>query len=336
MAEGSRMASGAVLVTDELQRQALGTPPEGWRYALWAELEAGDVPAAEVGFAVISREGGTARRTLLRGLPAVEHVQVLSVGYDYVAEYVPPGARLHNAASVIAETTAEQGLLGILAVLRRLPQYVRAQDRADWVDVDDPGSEIPAAALDSLVGATVVQLGHGVVGKALARRVEACGAEVVPFARSARTEAGREVRALAEVGEWLPRADVVASALPLGPGTQGFVDAAFLARMRDGALFTNVGRGPTVDTTALVTELATGRIRASLDVVEPEPLPADHPLWRMPNVLLTPHMAGDARTTARDLAALVAAQVETYRAGRPLIDDVTDQAPATGPDARRG
>jgi phosphoglycerate dehydrogenase-like enzyme len=320
------MVSGAVLVTDELQLRALGTPPEGWRHALWSELEAGDVPAADVRFAVISRAGGPARRRALRELPAVEHVQVLSVGYDYVAEYVPPGARLHNAAAVIAETTAEQALLGILAVLRRLPQYVRAQERSDWVDVDDPGSEIPAAALESLVGATVVQLGHGVVGKALARRLEACGAVVVPFARSARTEAGRQVHALADVGEWLPRADVVASALPLGPETHGFVDAAFLARMRDGALFGNVGRGATVDTAALLGELATGRIRASLDVVDPEPLPADHPLWRMPNVLLTPHMAGDARSTARDLAALVAAQVEAYRAGRPLVDDVTDLA----------
>jgi phosphoglycerate dehydrogenase-like enzyme len=260
----------------------------------------------------------------MRKLSRVERVQVLSVGYDYVAEYVPAGARLHNAASVIAETTAEQGLLGILAALRRLPDYVRAQDRGDWVDVDDPTSAIPASVLESLVGATVVQLGHGVVGKALARRLEACGATVVPFARTARVEAGRHVRPLGELENWLARADVVASALPLGPETRRFVDAAFLARMGDGALFSNIGRGATVDTAALVAELATGRIRASLDVVDPEPLPADHPLWRMPNVLLTPHMAGDARSTARDLAALVAGQVEAYRAGRPLIDDVTD------------
>jgi phosphoglycerate dehydrogenase-like enzyme len=227
---------------------------------------------------------------------------------------------------VIAETTAEQGLLGILAALRRLPDYVRAQDRGDWVDVNDPTSAIPASALESLVGATVVQFGHGVVGKALARRLEACGADVVPFART-RVEAGRRVRSLDELDGWLPRADVVASALPLGPETRRIVDAAFLARLRDGALFSNVGRGATVDTGALTAELATGRIRASLDVVDPEPLPADHPLWRMPNVLLTPHMAGDARTTARDLAALVAAQVEAYRTGHPLIDDVTDHLP---------
>jgi phosphoglycerate dehydrogenase-like enzyme len=311
-----------VLLTDELQRRALGEPPAGWRFVLWTELEAGAVAAADVRFVVISREGGVPRRRLLAGLPHVERVQVLSVGYDYVTEFVPAGAYLHNAAAVIAEPTAEQGLLGLLAALRRLPQYVRAQDRAEWVDVDDPASEIPAAALGSLVGATVVQLGHGVVGKALARRLEVCGAEVVPFARTARIEAGRQVHALAEVGEWLPRADVVTSALPLSPETRRFVDARFLAAMRDGALFGNVGRGGTVDTDDLVAELATGRIRASLDVVDPEPLPADHPLWRMPNVLLTPHMAGDTSFTARDLASLVAAQFRAYLDGRELVDEV--------------
>lgn len=321
------MDPGVVLVTDELQLRTIGTSTPGWRLALWEELEAGAVPERDVRFVVIDRRGGIARRRRLQRLPGVDRVQVLSVGYDYVAEYVPAGARLHNAASVIAETTAEQGLLGILAALRRLPQYVRAQDRGEWVDVDDPASEIPAAALESLVGATVVQLGHGVVGKALARRLEACGAEVVPFARTGRVEAGRQVRPLDELAGWLSRADVVTSVLPLSPQTRRFVDAAFLARMRDGALFGNVGRGATVDTAALVAELATGRIRASLDVVDPEPLPADHPLWRMPNVLLTPHMAGDARSTACDLAALVAAQVAAYRTGRPLIDDVTDQLP---------
>lgn len=325
---------GAVLVTDELQRKALGTPPPGWRFALWSEFEAGAVPAEDVRFVTISREGGVPRRTLMAGLPAVERVQCLSVGYDYVADFVPPRAHLHNAAAVIAETTAEQGLLGVLAVLRRLPQYVRAQDRRDWVDVDDPTSEIPAAALDSLVGATVVQLGHGVVGKAWARRLEACGAEVVPFARTERFEAGRRVLALTALDEWLPRADVVASALPLSPQTHRFVDAAFLARMRDGALFSNIGRGATVDTEALTAALRTGRIRASLDVVDPEPLPAEHPLWGLPNVLLTPHMAGDARGTARDLAALVAAQVAAYLAGHELVDEVRGPAADVGVRAR--
>jgi phosphoglycerate dehydrogenase-like enzyme len=314
-----------VLVTDERQRRALGEPPQGWRHVLWSEFEAGAAAAGDVRFAVIDRAGGTARRRRLRDLPAVDHVQVLSVGVDYVAEYVPAGARLHNAAAVVTETTAEQGLLGILAALRRLPDYVRAQDRAEWVAVADPASAIPASALGSLVGATVVQLGHGGVGKALARRLEACRAEVVPFARTARVEEGRRVRALGELDGWLPRADVVVSVLPLGPATRGFVDAAFLARMRDGALFANIGRGATVDTEALVAALATGRIGASLDVVEPEPLPADHPLWRLPNVLLTPHMAGDARTTAADLAALVATQVAAYRDGRAPADDVTDR-----------
>ncbi|SDG39766.1 NAD(P)-dependent oxidoreductase [Pseudonocardia oroxyli] len=311
-----------VLVVDELQRRALGAPA-GWRVASWEEFEAGAVPAADVRFVVISREGGVERRRRMRDLPAVERVQVMSVGFDYVMDHLPSGARLHNAAAVIAETTAEQGLLNILAALRRLPDYVRAQDRADWVDVDDPTSEIPAAGLRSLVGATVVQLGHGVVGKALARRLAACGAEVVAFARSARIEAGRPVLPLAELDEWLPRADVVASALPLSPATRGLVDAAFLARMKDGALFSNVGRGATVDTADLTAAVATGRIGASLDVVDPEPLPADHPLWRLPNVLLTPHMAGDHRGTLGELAALVAAQFEAYRTGRPLVDDVT-------------
>jgi phosphoglycerate dehydrogenase-like enzyme len=120
----------------------------------------------------------------------------------------------------------------------------------------------------------------------------------------------------------LPEADVVVVVVPLTGETTGMVDAAFLAAMRDGALLVNAARGPVVDTAALTAELATGRIAAAVDVTDPEPLPAGHPLWQMPNVLLTPHVAASVGQTLPRAYALAGDQIRRYAAGESLINVV--------------
>ncbi len=122
------------------------------------------------------------------------------------------------------------------------------------------------------------------------------------------------VHPITELPELLPRADVVVLLTPATDETRGMVDAKFLAQMKDGALLVNVARGVIVDTDALVAELSTERIRAALDVTDPEPLPAGHPLWSAPNVLINPHRGGASTAFAPRVARLVRAQLERYRA----------------------
>jgi phosphoglycerate dehydrogenase-like enzyme len=130
------------------------------------------------------------------------------------------------------------------------------------------------------------------------------------------------VHGIDELPDLLPEADVVVLIVPLTDETRGMVDAAFLARMRDGALLVNGARGPVVDTEALTAELATGRIGAAVDVTDPEPLPADHPLWTMSNFLLTPHVAGSVRGLLPRAYRLAGDQIRRYVSGEPLINVV--------------
>jgi len=156
-------------------------------------------------------------------------------------------------------------------------------------------------------------VGYGNIGRALARCLEPFGVEVVGVARRARDGA----RAEADLPELLPRADAVVLLVPLSDATAGMVDAAFLARMRDGALLVNAGRGPVVDTGALVAELERGRLRAVLDVTDPEPLPAGHPLWDLA-LAITPHDAGDTPDADQRAFELAAEQLARYVRGEPL------------------
>jgi phosphoglycerate dehydrogenase-like enzyme len=127
-----------------------------------------------------------------------------------------------------------------------------------------------------------------------------------------------------ELPRLLPEADVVVLIVPVTPETRGMVDASFLAAMKDGALLVNAARGVVVDTDALVAELTGGRLRAALDVTEPEPLPEGHPLWSAPNLLLTPHVAGAVPNTNERAAAALIDQLQRILAGQPLANVVAD------------
>jgi phosphoglycerate dehydrogenase-like enzyme len=197
----------------------------------------------------------------------------------------------------------------ILAYLRDFPHFIRAQARGEWA----------YRPTDELAGKNVLIVGAGDIGEAVAARLAPFEVGLVRVARQARPG----VRSVAELPELLPAADVVVLTVPLTAATTGLVDAAFLAAMPDGAVLVNAARGPVVDTGALTAALATGRIGAALDVTDPEPLPADHPLWSMPNVLLTPHTAASVQGTLRRAYGLVGEQVRRYAAGQPLKNVVS-------------
>ncbi|MEU5917968.1 2-hydroxyacid dehydrogenase [Streptomyces sp. NPDC047141] len=245
----------------------------------------------------------------LAAMTSVRVVQTLSAGIDHVTPGIgslPPGVALCNAKGVHEASTAELTLALILASLRGIPGFVRGQDAEEW----------RAGFYPALADKSVLIVGYGSIGAAIEDRLAPfeC-ARVARVARSARTTERGPVHALTDLPALLPEADVVVLSTPLTPATTGLADAGFLARMKDGALLVNVARGPVVDTSALLKEVGSGRITAALDVTDPEPLPAGHPLWHAPGVLISPHVGGSTSAFMPRAKRLIAAQVRRFAAG---------------------
>jgi phosphoglycerate dehydrogenase-like enzyme len=167
-----------------------------------------------------------------------------------------------------------------------------------------------------LTGKTVLLVGHGAIGKEIERMLAPFRVNLLRVARSARSEP--EVHPVADLDSLLPRADVVVLILPSTAESYRLIGARRLALMPQGALLVNAARGPVVDTDALVDALQSGRIRAALDVTDPEPLPEGHPLWSCPNLLLTPHVAGSSPQFAPRSLAIAAGELRRYIDGAPL------------------
>lgn len=243
---------------------------------------------------------------------SVRLVQGQSIGYEGVDKLLPAGVPFANAASVHETATAELAVALTVAAQRRLPEFVRAQDRGQWDFLFAPG----------LADRRVLLLGFGGVGKAVAARLAGFEVDLVPVATHSREEDGFHVHSIQELPELLPGAEIVVLTLPGGAATRHIIGAAELAALPDDALVVNVGRGPLVDTDALVREVQSGRLRAALDVVDPEPLPSDHPLWHLPGVLLTPHIGGATSAMRPRIARLVHAQIERMLAGESPLNVV--------------
>jgi phosphoglycerate dehydrogenase-like enzyme len=231
-------------------------------------------------------------------------LQVLSAGTDWIERHVPPWVTLCNARGARDIPVAEWVLGSLLGAA--YGQFDAARDRV-WRDAR------PAELHDT----TVLILGFGSIGRAVQERLAVFGARVVGVASRRRDG----VHGMDELPALLPAADAVVVLTPLTEATRGLVDAAFLARMRGGALLVNAGRGPVVDTGALVAELRSGRLRAVLDVTDPEPLPAGHPLWDLA-LAITPHDAGDSPAADERAARLAAEQLARFARGEPLINVV--------------
>jgi phosphoglycerate dehydrogenase-like enzyme len=293
----------------------LGQAPAGVTVEVCADVDAPPSDPAGVEFWVPPFLSTAAQAGIVAKLADLRVVQLLSAGADVWVDRVPDGVVLCDGRGVHDSSTAEWVVTAILSYLRRFPAFALAQARAEWSYADHTPT-------DELAGKRVLVVGAGSIGAAIGARLAPFDVSLTWVARTARPAEG--VHGVAELPRLLPDADVVVLIVPLTAHTRGLVDARFLAAMRDGALLVNAARGPVADTAALTEALATGRLNAALDVTDPEPLPADHPLWRLPNVLITPHVGGSVRGLLPRAYRLVGEQLRRYAAGQPLANVVTD------------
>jgi phosphoglycerate dehydrogenase-like enzyme len=243
-------------------------------------------------------------------LPSLKTIQLLSAGADHVLPHIPGHVTLCNARGAHTAATAELTVGLIIASLRKLPRFAVQQRDGQW----------KGSLSDPIAGKRVLIVGYGDIGAAVERRLAGWEVTVERVARHARDG----VHAIAELPELLGRADVVVILVPVTAETTRLVDAAFLANMKDGALLVNGARGVIVDTGALLAELTAGRIRAALDVTDPEPLPDGHPLWQAPGLLLTPHVGGAVYQARHSAYGVVSAQLARLAAGQPLANIIGD------------
>ncbi|MGZ0712107.1 2-hydroxyacid dehydrogenase (plasmid) [Coraliomargarita sp. W4R53] len=298
-----------VTVPTEQLAADLGTLPDGVDLRVWAMDSPSPVPRIDL---VVPQY--MSMSDMLGRLEGVEVglVQSQSIGYDGVADVLPKGMRFANATSVHEASTAELAVGLVIAAQRGIPEFVRAQDDRQWLD----------HSAQSLADRRVMLLGYGGVGKAIAARLRGFEVDMFAVASRARDEDGMPVHAVADLPTLLGETEIAIVSLPGGDATKGIVDDAFLAALPDGALVVNVGRGPLIDTDALVDHARRGRIRAALDVTDPEPLPADHPLWTLPGVLIAPHVGGNSSAMRPRIAKLVRTQIERLVAGEEPLNVV--------------
>ncbi len=265
----------------------------------------------------------------LRGIQVVHSTQA---GVDWLRRFVPEGAVLCDAQGVHNIATAEWAVTAILASLKWLPFYGELQRRGEWARRTEAnahynaihglkGEHFPPVLVEELHGQTVLIVGYGSIAQSIEERLAPFGVEMMRVARSARPG----VEPVSKLRDLLPLADVVVLITPLTEQTRGLIGAEELALLKQGALLVNAARGPVVQTDALVAALRAGRIRAALDVTDPEPLPGGHPLWHAPNVLITPHLAGSSPNFMRRAFRFIATQVERFAKGEPLKNIVTGE-----------
>ena len=268
--------------------------------AVW---DGGDTaPIREARFYVPSYMAGEWAFEVMAELPHLEVCQLPTAGYEHALAWVPAGVTLCNGAGIHDASTAELAVGLILTRLRRLDDMARAMPRGEFLH----------DRFDALADKSVVVVGAGGIGQALRRRLEGFECDVVLVGRTARDG----VRARDDLDALIPEADVVVLALPLDDSSRCMVDAGFLSRMKDGALLVNIARGGIVDTDAMLTEA--GRLNFALDVTDPEPLPADHPLWRTPGVFISPHVGGNTSAFLPRVGRLVTDQVRRWQSGASL------------------
>jgi len=261
---------------------------------------------------------GERLRSLPSELPELRWVQGLMAGTDAVhAAGFGPQVVITAGVGLHDQPVAEHALAMVLAAARRLDETIRAQADGEWLSAHSGNQTVNRGGFTTLAGARVVIWGFGGIGQTLAAYLSVLGAEVIGIARHAGERAGYRVVTPSDLPALLPTTDVLVDILPGTAKTDGVVGAEVFAALPEHAWFVNVGRGVTVDEDALLEALSSGAIGgAALDVFRTEPLPAESPLWRAPNVILTPHSAGGR---PQEPGRLIAANLRRYRAGEELI-----------------
>jgi phosphoglycerate dehydrogenase-like enzyme len=285
-----------------------GPVPEGVELDVW-DVESPYPRADEVAVTMLPFYfGGRHRWQYVHDLPNLRLLQLPSAGYEHAVPHVPDHAELANGRGIHDDETAELAVGLALASLRELGAFQADRARGVW----------DARTTRSLADRRVTVVGYGAIGSAIATRFEAFRTDVTVVARTAREQDGRQVRAFGDLPALAADTDVLVLITPLTDETEGLVDATLLGALPDGALVVNVSRGKVVDTDALVAELESGRLSAALDVTDPEPLPAGHPLWTTPNTVLTPHVGGNTDLSVPRSVELMRRQVAALADGRPF------------------
>lgn len=270
-------------------------------------------------------------------LQGVKVIQAPWAGVDALLNLFPREITLCDARGVHEIPTAEWTIAAILAVKKFLPFFVDMQRAGKWAvaqQIDPPRSlnfapkhvsplkiKSTPAPIEDLAGSTVLIVGYGSIGQAVEVRLAPFGAKFLRVARTAR----EHVHPVSELDQLIGKADIVVLTLPLTSETVHLIDAKKIALMKPDALLVNSSRGRLVDTDALLKALNESRIRAAIDVTDPEPLPPGHPLWKAPNLLITPHVGGDSDNFMARAFDLVAEQVKRYARGDPLLNVVTGE-----------
>ncbi|MDE1175798.1 MAG: 2-hydroxyacid dehydrogenase [Edaphobacter sp.] len=262
----------------------------------------------------------------------VKVVQSLMAGVDWILPWLPKDIALCDGRGIHDISTSEWVLAAILASVKRFPHYAALHAKGEWAGqasvkdgfLSEGGVQTGLYRVlgDDLADKTVLIVGYGSIGAAIEARLHPFGVNMLRVARSAKHTP--KVHPINELQHLVPQADIVVMIVPLTEKTHGMIDASALAMMKPGALLVNAARGPVVDTKALVDALQSGRISAALDVTDPEPLPADHPLWSAPNCLITPHVAGSTPQFIHRGFRFAATQVRRMIEGEPLENIVSE------------
>lgn len=265
-------------------------------------------PLEEIAFYAPTYTGSALALEKVRSMPNLEILQLPNAGYEDALAFARDGLTICNARGVHDASTAELAVTLTLASLRGVPEFVRAQDNHHWAH----------QRRSALADLEVAVLGYGSIGQRIARLFTAFEAHVTAYSQSGSNGA----KAIRLLDEQIGRYDVIVLIAPATPQTRHLIDARRLGLMKLGALLVNVARGSLVDTDALLTALEEGRVRAALDVTDPEPLPAEHRLWRAPNLLISPHVGGDTTAFAPRMRRLIEEQVARFVRGEALANIV--------------
>ena len=257
---------------------------------------------------------GWPRPEMMRGAASLKWFQTMWAGTEEYSGFLPQGALFTSSSGSNSRSVAEHMLTSLLAVCRRLPTYLDSQRSHVWKD---------EGPMKTILGGTVLVAGAGHVGSDFAKLCQGLGAKTIGLKRtgSGPGEGFDQGQAMDQLDALLPQADVAALVLPHSPQTAGLMDARRLALMKDDAVLISAGRGSVLDQEALAASMRGGKLwGAALDVATPEPLPSESPLWDVPNLLLTPHVAGGMRLeiTRRKCVEMALDNLRRYVAGEPL------------------